>query len=439
MQLEKHSETGQRRATFVDDIASPELPPSASDIRVNCLWFLSLIFSLTTVLVGILVLQWLREHQRPRGDLAPQLAYSLLNMHTEALDRWFIPQIITFLPLLLQGGLVFFFVGMVDFLWQLDRRVAYPVMVFICLTLLFLVLTTLLPTLQSLTLFLPRRKRSRVPRAPCPYKSRQSWAFHELVAPFARFAEKYRSGTPWNKIFDLKLDAVLLPGTIVSDDRPTSAIPRATETIFRQKLGGSWLNHGIAWLYQRDIDRILAEPDLEPLTMAIFEKSLPTPIYDAINALSNSVKSASLRKKEQWIAVDRCFHRILDLSYPQHQHAGASYTRYLQRLLIDPSSLRQFSTIQPSKQAIPKEDILFRFHKLTLHYKSNGPSSQVQIRHRLKVAISLTRWLFGGGANSSRLTASFDILPITWVELLLEKGKMANDRGEYRYLLSISL
>ncbi|KDR71076.1 hypothetical protein GALMADRAFT_75361, partial [Galerina marginata CBS 339.88] len=41
----------------------PSFSPPPSYIRVNILWFLSLILSLTTVLVGIITLQWLREYQ----------------------------------------------------------------------------------------------------------------------------------------------------------------------------------------------------------------------------------------------------------------------------------------------------------------------------------------------------------------------------------------
>ncbi|KIM35348.1 hypothetical protein M413DRAFT_51356, partial [Hebeloma cylindrosporum] len=41
-----------------------QLSPSPSSHRINALWFTSLVLSLTTVLVGIISLQWLREHQR---------------------------------------------------------------------------------------------------------------------------------------------------------------------------------------------------------------------------------------------------------------------------------------------------------------------------------------------------------------------------------------
>ncbi|KIM43427.1 hypothetical protein M413DRAFT_68915, partial [Hebeloma cylindrosporum] len=41
-----------------------QFSPSPSSYRINTLWFASLVLSLTTVLVGIVSLQWIREHQR---------------------------------------------------------------------------------------------------------------------------------------------------------------------------------------------------------------------------------------------------------------------------------------------------------------------------------------------------------------------------------------
>ncbi|KIM36635.1 hypothetical protein M413DRAFT_77866, partial [Hebeloma cylindrosporum] len=38
--------------------------PAPSSYRINSLWFASLVLSLATVLVGIVSLQWIREHQR---------------------------------------------------------------------------------------------------------------------------------------------------------------------------------------------------------------------------------------------------------------------------------------------------------------------------------------------------------------------------------------
>ncbi|KDR66586.1 hypothetical protein GALMADRAFT_26637, partial [Galerina marginata CBS 339.88] len=61
-----------RIATRLDDpplnevspiTSAASFSPPPSSIRINILWFLSLILSLTTVLVGIITLQWLREYQ----------------------------------------------------------------------------------------------------------------------------------------------------------------------------------------------------------------------------------------------------------------------------------------------------------------------------------------------------------------------------------------
>jgi len=107
----------------------PTFTPAPSDIRVNILWFLSLIFSLTTVLIGIIALQWLREHLRHRTDLEPQIAFSLHHLNVESLDRWYLPQIFTVLPLLLQLALVLFLIGILEFLRDLNSTVAIPIAV----------------------------------------------------------------------------------------------------------------------------------------------------------------------------------------------------------------------------------------------------------------------------------------------------------------------
>ncbi|KDR70536.1 hypothetical protein GALMADRAFT_15902, partial [Galerina marginata CBS 339.88] len=96
-----------------------ELPsgsPVASSIRINIFWFISLVFSLTTVLVGIISLQWLREHQEYPKSLSSKERFALFNMRARGLEAWYVPQVFAALPVLLQFALVLFFVGLVDFL-----------------------------------------------------------------------------------------------------------------------------------------------------------------------------------------------------------------------------------------------------------------------------------------------------------------------------------
>ncbi|KAF8174246.1 hypothetical protein BJ912DRAFT_62146 [Pholiota molesta] len=83
-------------------------PPSS--VRINVFWFISLILSLTTVLVGTIAIQWLREHQSYPG-VSPKETLAILHMRSESLEAWYVPQIFSTLPLLLQSALVYFLRG----------------------------------------------------------------------------------------------------------------------------------------------------------------------------------------------------------------------------------------------------------------------------------------------------------------------------------------
>lgn len=146
-------------------------------VRVNICWFISLTLSLTTVLIGILCLQWLREFQR-RPSLPHKEALHLRQVRYEGLYKWHVPNILSALPLLLQAALVLFFAGLLDFLISIHSGVAIPVAVVVGLTFFFLAATTILPALQSVSASFHPSWRQAVP---CAYKSPQSWAFFKLV------------------------------------------------------------------------------------------------------------------------------------------------------------------------------------------------------------------------------------------------------------------
>ncbi|KAF5325305.1 hypothetical protein D9619_009826 [Psilocybe cf. subviscida] len=138
-------------------VSNTNFSPSRPDININIFWFVSLILSLTVALVGIITLQWLREHQR-YDTLKPYEKMAILHMRLDSLERWYVPQIFAGLPLLLQAALV-----------------AIPVTLTICIPLVFLITTTILPLLQVYALQDPFRLsiNKKVP-SPCPYKSPQS-------------------------------------------------------------------------------------------------------------------------------------------------------------------------------------------------------------------------------------------------------------------------
>ncbi|KAF5319317.1 hypothetical protein D9619_008802 [Psilocybe cf. subviscida] len=161
--------------------------PSSSNIRVNICWFISLILSLMTVLIGIVGLQWIREYQKYPTNLPPKRAFAARNLRAEGLEEWYVPEIFAGLPLLLQSALVLFLVGLNDFLLHLNIIVAWPAIAMTSATLLFLIVTTILPPIQ--TLWLLNTAKSMTIPAPCPYKSPQSWAFFRIMSSWSfRFA-----------------------------------------------------------------------------------------------------------------------------------------------------------------------------------------------------------------------------------------------------------
>jgi hypothetical protein len=146
----------------------------SSDVRINAAWFLSLTLALTTVLIGILCLQWLREYQRDAA-LPHKDAVALRQMRYEGLLHWRVPEILSILPILLQSSLILFFIGVLDLLWNRHTLVAASVSAAIGIVMLFLAATTALPAIQHA---FTKDKHLRVHQ--CPYKSPQSWLFYRM-------------------------------------------------------------------------------------------------------------------------------------------------------------------------------------------------------------------------------------------------------------------
>ncbi|EIN03708.1 hypothetical protein PUNSTDRAFT_77636, partial [Punctularia strigosozonata HHB-11173 SS5] len=90
-------------------------------IAVNSLWFLSLILSLGSALLGLFVKQWLREYILWTSISPIQHAIQLRRYRFEALQRWHVPSIVTLVPGLLQMSALLFVAGLVVLLWQMNR------------------------------------------------------------------------------------------------------------------------------------------------------------------------------------------------------------------------------------------------------------------------------------------------------------------------------
>lgn len=158
--------------------------PSSQSVRINALWFSSLVFSLFSALVAIIVKQWTREYM-VAVSLSPRDSVRLRQHRFDCMVAWHVPEIMALLPLLLQISLVLFFVGLIDFLFLLQTTVAAIVTALIAVALIFYAATTLTPAFDIR----------------CSYKSPQSWLFvrikRNLVAWFYKANSRFLDMSVW--------------------------------------------------------------------------------------------------------------------------------------------------------------------------------------------------------------------------------------------------
>ena len=103
--------------------------PSASAVRVNTLWFLSLVLSLTCALLATLMQQWVRRYlQASRPWYAPYKRARIRAFFAEGVEQFGLPRAVEALPALLHASVFLFFVGLVDFLININDTVAFSLL-----------------------------------------------------------------------------------------------------------------------------------------------------------------------------------------------------------------------------------------------------------------------------------------------------------------------
>ncbi len=106
-------------------LPSQTFRPSASAVRVNTLWFLSLILSLTCALLATLMQQWVRRYlQVSRRWYAPYKRARIRTFFAEGVERFGLPHAVEALPALLHASVFLFFAGLVDFMVNINHKVA---------------------------------------------------------------------------------------------------------------------------------------------------------------------------------------------------------------------------------------------------------------------------------------------------------------------------
>lgn len=162
-------------------------------VITNSLWIASLIMSLHTLLLAVMIKQWLVDYAWTTSSEDPTTpTLALRQMRREGIIKWWIPQIIEFLPIFLIFALVFFLVGLVTFFWPVNTPVAIVTTVFSSMPIICFVVTTALPSLYD----------------SCMYRSGQAWVFYRfigmLVQIFPKTCFRRRLRVPSWADFDLQ-------------------------------------------------------------------------------------------------------------------------------------------------------------------------------------------------------------------------------------------
>lgn len=140
--------TGFVNSTQPFIITPPTFQPSNSSIRINILWFCSLVCSLVTASVAMLIKQWLREYQS-QENFSPRSRSRIRYWRNGGLIQFRVLEVAAFLPILLQLALVLFFAGLCLFLQDLHPAVGWVVTALIIVWLVLYISTTLSPAFSS--------------------------------------------------------------------------------------------------------------------------------------------------------------------------------------------------------------------------------------------------------------------------------------------------
>ena len=106
-------------------LPSYDFSPSASDVRVNSFWFMSLVFSLSAALLATLVQQWVRDYMHVFQRYSNPLKIARLRQYLyEGVEGWYMPMVARSVPGLVHISLFLFFVGLGDSLLAAYTTVA---------------------------------------------------------------------------------------------------------------------------------------------------------------------------------------------------------------------------------------------------------------------------------------------------------------------------
>jgi hypothetical protein len=120
--------------------------PTASAVRVNTLWFTSLSLSTFCALWATLMQQWTRRYvqvaDRPYG---PTKRARIRAYFAHGVEKFGLAAAVEVLPALLHASVLLFYIGLVDFLFNINHTIAYCLLSLVALGVLIYFLLTIMP------------------------------------------------------------------------------------------------------------------------------------------------------------------------------------------------------------------------------------------------------------------------------------------------------
>ncbi|KAH9169488.1 hypothetical protein EDB89DRAFT_1831035, partial [Lactarius sanguifluus] len=101
-------------------------------IRVNIIWFLSLVLSIVSALNATLFQQWARRYlEVTRHRVAPHKRARTRAYMFDGITTFKMSRAVKAMPMLLHLSIFLFFAGLIDFLWNVNSTIGHWVLGFI--------------------------------------------------------------------------------------------------------------------------------------------------------------------------------------------------------------------------------------------------------------------------------------------------------------------
>ncbi|KIM36336.1 hypothetical protein M413DRAFT_291726 [Hebeloma cylindrosporum] len=288
-------------------------------------------------------------------------------MRKEALEAWYVPQIFAGLPLLLQGALALYLAGLIDYLLGFGLGVAIPGIIFITLSLFFLVATTVLPTLQGLIVLPTYLENTHSLPSPCAYKSPQSQAFRRLITTFRRSFLAIRWLIAQVQWLVMRFREHLYRFIQLESSQPrfvrTSRWFPSVLPVWHQ---ASWIDFDRSWLSFHDCmflniaDARLLDNFYRP----------PKPLYDALKGIRSIARGNEINPSERYLFAQ--FHFLHDIfssvagDSPNMLSPRSYLDTYFQLLQKSPNDPDQKPSLLSQMLAEPSFDSHLLFEENTL-------------------------------------------------------------------------